>query len=220
MSRVYRTQKQTEQFLIREFLGLIGQRVSAPVWTEGPDAILTLSRQKRRKRVAIEHTEYFNDTTSGFPSPRSPIEVFWRGIESSLIRRISHRTHLAGLLLTINFKPNVSLPKRRDAVRAVARQVAKELVTYSESCPTRISEWQRFGYGDFDSYPTLNSILSSLRIMKSAHGHSHAHRTQFGCTNLRAGHIGLSLEYIKSAIAKKTSKPKSTIGAMRTRNGY
>ena len=96
MRKICRTQTEHEQLLIREFVGLLGYTISNFWWQkeQKPDAVLTLSKGKKRKRVAVEHTDYFNDTLAGQPSPRSTIADFWKLVQDSLVRRISHRKHL------------------------------------------------------------------------------------------------------------------------------
>lgn len=87
MARVRRTQKEREAFLIREFLRELGYRVSRPNWTtESPDAFVTVSKGKRRKRIGIEHTAYFNDTVAGKRSPLTPVANFWELVQASLVR--------------------------------------------------------------------------------------------------------------------------------------
>ena len=111
MSSPNRTQKEREQLLIREFLGHLGYKISNPEWQERPDAMLTLSKGKKRKRVALEHTDYFNDTAAGHLSPLTPIAEFWKLVQASLVRRVSHRKHLTGIEATVTLKRNLSLPK-------------------------------------------------------------------------------------------------------------
>ncbi|MFA5252328.1 MAG: hypothetical protein WC454_07075 [Phycisphaerae bacterium] len=202
MPRIYRTQKEFEQFLIREFLDCLGYRISNPVWTEKPDALLTLSKGRKRKRVAIEHTEYFNDTKAGCLSPLTPIERFWRLVQASLVRRISHRKHLTGILATVNIKANLSLHKEKE----LARQLAKELVNFAEAYQVRQSEHLRFCCRDFNGYPMLKSMLSSLRLSRWTDDAALASRCSWKCSNITTGCIRLNMEYIKSAIKNKNKK--------------
>ena len=84
MPRIKRTQKEVEKFLIREFfVDALGYSISKPDWTESPDAILTLRTNGVRKRIGIEHTDYFNDTVAGWCSPLTPIEMFWDCVQAS-----------------------------------------------------------------------------------------------------------------------------------------
>ena len=200
MPRIYRTQQECEQFLIREFLGHLGYRISNPKWPERPDALLTLSKDRKKKRVAIEHTEYFNDTEAGRLSPLTPIAEFWQLVQASLIRRVSHRKHLTGILATINIKGNLSLPKE------LARQLAKELVNFVEAHQVKPSEFLRFNCRDFNGYPTLVSMLSSLRLLRGTDDVVPASRCCWICANITTGYIRLNLKYIKSAIKNKNKK--------------
>jgi len=203
MSRIYRTQKEYEQFLIREFLDHLGYRISRPKWQESPDALLTLSKGKNKKRVAIEHTDYFNDTVAGKCSPLTPIDEFWRAVQYSLIRRISHRKHLTGISATVNFKRNPSIP--RD-YKELAKQLAKELVSFVEVHKVRQSEHLNFYCRDFNGRPTLETMLSRLFIWRETDDEIPAFRSHWLCSNTNAGGIGLNWEYIKSAIENKNEK--------------
>jgi len=200
MPRIYRTQKECEQLLIREFLGHLGHRISNPEWSERPDALLTLSKGRKGKRIAIEHTEYFNDTEAGRLSPLTPIAQFWQLVQASLIRRVSHRKHLTGILANINIKGNLTLPKK------LARQLAKELVNFVEAHQVRQSEHLRFRCRDFNGYPTLVSMLSSLQLSRGTDDAVPASRCCWICSNITTGFIHLNLNYIKSAIKNKNKK--------------
>jgi hypothetical protein len=203
MPRFYRTQKEVEQFLIREFVACLGYSVSCPRWQDRPDALLTLSKHGRRKRVAVEHTEYFNDTVAGQRSPVTPIEEFWRAVQASLVRRISHRAHLSGIVANVELKKDRSIPWDS---RRFARQVAAELVAFAEAHPVAKSENLSFHCGDFDGYPTLGSLLSCLWLLRGTTDAVGASRLSWICSDLNTGRIGLSLRYIKSAIRRKNEK--------------
>lgn len=200
MPRIYRTQKECEQLLIREFLGHLGYRISNPQWSERPDALLTLSKSRKRKRIAIEHTGYFNDTEAGRLSPLTPIAEFWQLVQASLIRRVSHRKHLTGILATINIKGNLSLPKE------LARKLAKELVNFVEAHQIKPSKSLRFSCRDFNGYSTLVSMLSSLQLLRGTDDVVPASRCCWICANITSGNIRLNLKYIKSAIKNKNKK--------------
>ena len=192
MPRIYWTQKECEQLLIREFLGHLGYRISKPNWSERPDALLTLSKGRKRKRIAIEHTEYFNDTEAGQLSPLTPIDVFWQLVQASLIRRISHRKHLTGILASIKIKRNLPLHKK------LARHMAKELVNFVETHQVKLSEFLRFSCRDFNEYPTLVSMLSLLQLLRGTDDAVRASRCSWVCANITSGYIRLNLEYIKN----------------------
>ena len=205
MPRIYRTQKECEQLLIREFLGHLGYRISNTQWTERPDALLTLSKNRKRKRIAIEHTEYFNDTEAGRLSPLTPIANFWKLVQASLIRRISHRKHLNGILANIEIKENPTLPKGSTELQELARQLAKELVNFVEAHQDRPSKFLLFSGRDFNGYPTLVSMLSSLGLLRETNNAGDP-RCTWTCINITSGCIRPNLEYIKSAINIKNKK--------------
>jgi len=206
MPRIFRTQKEIEQFLIREFLDRLGYRIFNPQWPDRPEALLTLSKGGRRKRVAIEHTEYFNDTLAGHISPLTVIDEFWRLVQASLIRRISHRKHLTGILARVKLKSNLSLPRRLAKQQNSAIQLSKELVNFVESHQVRQSEHLRFRCHEFKGNLILESMLSELRLSRWTDDAVHASRCSWICSNINTGHIPLNLEYIKSAIESKNKK--------------
>jgi hypothetical protein len=109
MSRSYRKQKQLEKFLIQNFFEMLGYKNSQPRWPERPDAFLTLHKGNERKRVAIEHTSYFNDTEPGECSPLTPAAEFWGEVQTSLCRRINRHnnpnlTNIVSAYVRINAK--------------------------------------------------------------------------------------------------------------------
>ncbi len=206
MPRIYRTQQECEQFLIREFLDHLSYRISNPKWPDRPDALLTLSKGRKRKRVAIEHTKYFNDTVAGCRSPLTPIDEFWKLVEASLIRRFSHRKHLTGISATVEIKSDISLPNKLARQKDLARQLAKELVNFVEAHQVRKSQHLRFHCRDFNGYPMLVSMLSRLWLSRWTDDAVPAFRGHWICSNITSGGICLDLEYIKSAIKKKNEK--------------
>jgi len=206
MPRIYRTQKECEQFLIREFLGHLGYRISNPNWPDRPEALLTLSKDKKRKLVAIEHTTYFNDTVAGRLSPLTVIDEFWRLVQASIVRRISHRKHLTGIFAGVKLKSNLSLPWGLVKQQNPARQLAKELVNFAEAHRVRQLEHLRFDYRNFNGYPMLEFMLSRLMLSRWTDDVFLASRCSWTCSNITTGGICLSLKYIKSAIKSKNNK--------------
>ena len=94
MPRVNRSKKQREQFVIREFLGVMGYSIRRASWPDRPDAVLTLRTGANTNTVAIEHTEYLNDmndAAAGKGSAGMRILRFWRKVEDSLKRRKRQR---------------------------------------------------------------------------------------------------------------------------------
>ena len=105
--------ERTRAFLIREFANHLGYAISSPCWQERPDALLTLNNGKKKTRTAIEVTDHYNDTVAGRASPRTPVSNFWELVESSLVRRISHRKPLTGILGSVRFDGRVAWPTGR-----------------------------------------------------------------------------------------------------------
>ena len=209
MPRIYRTPKEVEQFLFREFARHLGCRISKPKWQESPDVILTLSNVRGKRRVAIEHTGFYNDTTHGMGSPLTAIGEFWRLVQSSLTRRLSHRKHLTGLLVTVTFKQNPAIPTgRRAAKLPVARLLATELITFVEQhSHVPISRHYRFSNRDhFSHLPTMASLLGSLRLVRFTDEPSFASGRIWECSNITTGFTGINLNYIKTAIDNKNRK--------------
>ena len=212
MPRVYRTKKERECLLIREFVEHLGYTVSSPKWQERPDALLTLRNARGTKRVAIELTDHYTDTIAGQRSPLTPIGDFWRIVETSIMRRISHRPHLTGLLGTMSFKSNPALPAGqgralRIATQDKARKLAAEIIDFAEDPPiVTQSGWHIFRRRDFTAYPTMEGLLEFFRLSRVADEYVGASRCNWNCSNINAGHIAVSMHYIKSAIAAKNKK--------------
>lgn len=204
MPRVNRIQKEYEQFLIREFLDRLGYRISKPNWQESPDALLTLSKGRSKKRVAIEHTDYFSDTVAGQCSPLTPIDEFWKVVQASVVRRISHRKRLTGILASVNFKSN--LPSQENWKVLLAKQFAKELIDFVETHPIRKSKHICFSPRHFGGYPNLEFLLDFLRLSRWTDDEVFASRCSWTCDNISTGGICLNLRYIKSAIEMKNKK--------------
>lgn len=213
-TRIYRTPKQTELLLIREFVDVLGYRISYCKGRESPDALLTLNRGKEKKRVAIEHTEYFSDTVAGKRSPLTPMEDFWEDVRASLVRRVSHRRHLCGMRATVRFKENLQKPKNckalvKQTAKKLAKQLAEELVNFMESHPVKRRQCLPFRHRDFNEYATLTFLLCSLALLRWTDNGGRTSRCSWICSNITAGHIGVNLDYIKSAIENKNKKAKN-----------
>ncbi len=204
MPRICREKPEYERFLISEFLPDLGYRISRPKWQDKPDALVTLSKGKSRKRVAIEHTDYFNDTVAGQRSSVTPYDEFWRIVQGSLVRRISHRSHLSGLTGRVRFKENLSKPKNSTEL---ARQFAKELVGFAETHRVARSEHVRWCSRDFDDRcPTMQCLLASLLLSRWTTDAVHASRCSWVCDNASTGNIGFHLRYVVTAIENKNKK--------------
>lgn len=204
MPRIYREQPEYERYLIREFLCDLGYRISRPKWQDKPDALVTLSKGKCCKRVAIEHTDYFNDTVAGQRSSITLFDEFWRIVQGGLVRRISHRSQLTGILGSVRFRENLSKPNNRIEL---ARQLAKELVDFTEAHPVAPSERLRWCSRDFDEkYPTMQSLLASVLLSRWTNDAVFASRCSWICSNVATGNIGFSLRYVETAIENKNEK--------------
>ena len=205
MRRRYRTKKEIEKHLIREVLKGLGYKISniKRSWQERPDAMLTLIKGGKRKRVGIELMDYFNDTTVGIVSPLTIVKEFWKQVHTSLMRRISHRKHLGVFAGDVKFKDNVPTPNGNIAK---ARSLAKELVDFLELHHPEISDIAAFNNynGDFDRFSILTSLCDSIRISRCADGQTFMY--QWKCTDIHAGFIGINQEYIKTAVKKKNKK--------------
>jgi hypothetical protein len=205
MSRIYRTQKERERFLVCEFVNHLGYRISSPKWQERPDALLTLSDAGQKKRTAIEITDHYNDTIAGRGSPRTPIGEFWNLVESSLMRRISHRKNLTGILGNVRFASNVALPSRTKGATS-AKSLAAEIVKFADGHPLKKGRFHTFTRNDFAGYPVLRSLLSAVRLARFTEDIMPASRCSWSCSNITTGPITVSLAYLESAIATKNKK--------------
>lgn len=212
MARVYRKPKAVEQFLIREFVrDAMHHTISCPDWCESPDAILTLRKGKRKRRVAIEHTGYFNDTMAGQHSPLTPISDFWKCVQTSLVRRIGRRRRLADMMGRVRLGTG-RFAGQCDAKtqEKLAKQFAEEMVDFLEAHP--IAETARFPAHSADSpgtefsdFPTLKSMVFSMSIRRCP-GLVLLPRCSWLCDNITTGCIGLNLNYIKTSVKKKNEK--------------
>jgi hypothetical protein len=215
MGRVYRKPKEVEQFLIREFVcDALHYTISRPEWCESPDAILTLRKGRAKRRVAIEHTGYFNDTTAGQCSPLTPISDFWKRVQTSLGRRISHRKHLADVMATVELNTGrfAGRPDSRTQ-EELARQLAKEIVDFLDVHPitgsARFPAHSAASPGtEFSDFPTLKRMVFSMRLQRIP-GIAYFSRHHWTCFNISTGSIGLSLEYIRTSIKNKNAKAAS-----------
>ena len=215
MSRVYRKPKEVEKFLIREFVcEALRYAVSRCEWCESPDAILTLRKGANARRVAIEHTGYFNDTVAGKCSPLTPLAEFWKSVQISLGRRFSQRKDLADVTGRVRLhtqrlseRMNPATPATREVI---ARQLAGELVDFLKTNPVTTAErFPRHSANspgtEFADFPMLKELVDYMSVRRSP-GFVLRPRCSWLCDNITTGSIGLNLEYIKSSIKKKNEK--------------
>jgi hypothetical protein len=204
MPRVYRTQKEYEAFLIREFVSCLGYRIAKSQWQERPDAILTLQRGKSQIRIAVEHTDYYNDTVAGVQSPLTPISDFWKAVQYSLARRISHRRHLSGLSGAVNL--NMGSPQLLHPAPGLARQLAQELIGFMENHPAGVFQHYTYHPSDFASYPMLETMVFYIILSRWTDDEVFTSHCSWTCSNITTGFVGLNLNYIKTAVEKKNQK--------------
>jgi hypothetical protein len=213
MGRVYRKPKAVEQFLIREFVcDALHYTISRPEWCERPDAILTLRKGKIKTRVAIEHTGYFNDAIAGQCSPLTPISDFWKSVQTSHARRISHRKHLADLMGRVWLNPKQLADCRPDprTQEKLARDFAKELVDFLEG--HAIADTARFPSHsahspgtEFSDFPLLKSMVASMSVWRIP-GAVLRPLCNWLCQNIATGCIGLNLDNIRASVKNKNMK--------------
>jgi hypothetical protein len=218
MGSSYRKPKAVETFLIREFVrDALHYTIARLERCESPDAVLTLRKGRAKRRVAVELTGYFNDTTARKCSPLTPISDFWKRVQTSLAHRISHRKHLAGLEATVqlNTRPFAGRPNPRTKVElaeeeTLARQLAREIVDFLEVHPiagsVRFPQHTAASPGtEFSEFPTLKRMVFSMRL-EEIPGIAHFSRHQRRCFNISTGSIGLNLDYIRTSIKNKNKK--------------
>jgi len=212
MGTGYRKPKAVEQFLIREFVcDALHYTISRPEWCERPDAILTLHKGKTKRRVAIEHTGYFNDATAGQCSPLTPIADFWKRVQTSLAHRISHRKHLADLMGRVQLSRRHFAGQRNSQTQEdLARRLAQEIVQFLERHP--IADSACFpAHSDaapgteFSDFPTLERMVFSMRLQRAPRIRYFS-RHHWLCFNLTAGSIGLNMGNIRTSIERKNQK--------------
>ena len=212
MGRVYRKPKEVEAFLIREFVcDALHYTVSRAEWCERPDAILTLRKGRTGRQVAIELTGYFNDTTAGRCSPLTPLSGFWKRVQRSLARRISHRLHLADLMGTVRLNATRFVGQPRAGTQEhLARQLAGQIVEFLETHPT--ANTARFPShssasprSEFSEYPLLKSMVASMSVQRVP-GAVLLPRCSWRCGNITTGCIGLNLDNVKASVKSKNKK--------------
>lgn len=208
MPRVYRKPDEVERVLIRDFLQQLQYRISDPIWQDRPDALVTIASEGLKKRVAIELTDYFTDTAPGTMSPLSPVADFWKLVQASLVRRISHRKHLTGLTVRVHLLRIAHRPySRKDSVPR-ARRLAAELVDFVENHPVDVNSHTDWSSRDFDDYAEIRSRIDRIWVSRWTNEAVFASRCSWVCDNLAAGFVRLKLDYIKSAIKRKNEKAK------------
>lgn len=208
MSRVNRTKKQRQLFVIREFVGLLGYSVCRARSPDppAPDALLTLRKGANMNTVAIEHTEYFNDEIEAAKewkkgktnSQGMTIFQFWREVKESLKRRISQRRRRYDGKGMIRAKVKLSVNR---IWKQNPRQLAGELLDFVEAhLGQRNAKYDRSA--DFDGYPTMKKVVVSLRF-EVTDGWDCFH---WQCQNISFGVIGTDVRKITERIKGKNKK--------------
>lgn len=212
MSRVYRKPKEVEQFLIWEFVcEALHYATSRCEWCESPDSVLTLRKGAYTRRVAIEHTGYFNDTVAGKCSPLTPISDFWKSVQTSLGRRFSQRKDLAELagrvrLHTRRLSRRLDPATRETLARQFAGELADFLRTNPVTTPARFPRYSASAPGtEFYDFPRLKELVDNMRVRRSP-GLALLPRCSWLCGNITTGSIGLNLDYVKSSVKRKNKK--------------
>jgi hypothetical protein len=173
--------------------------------------MLTIQSAGQRKRIGIELTDHYIDALAGEPSPLNAITGFWKLVESSLIRRISQRQNLKGIVGRIQFARELSkrikvLSAPRLTRREIARQVAQEIISFVERHEETKPNWHRYTAHDFGNYPAMAAVVKSLMFTRATTESSFPARGLWACSNVTTGHISLSLDYVESAIQEKNKK--------------
>ena len=208
MGRSKKDQKAIEKQLITEVLQILGYEVSKAKWQEQPDAVLTVCKSGVQKILGVEHTSYFNDTSAGVRSPRTPVAEFWNEVQKSLMRRICKRPDLTGILLTVQLRQQAlpAKPAKGRQQELLARSLAKELVEFMLAHPSKVKQWYFYNRHTFATLPTMSQIVESVRIHRWTNDVVYASHGAWDCGNVTTGHIGLSPDYLVSAIKNKDGK--------------
>ena len=200
---------QLQRFITLEFVAALGYTASDPDWGDSPDAVLTLRKGQIERRVAIEHTGYFNDREAGVEgqgAPLAPVSIFWECVLASLGPLINEKKHLGGIHGSIDLFPGPFARKLdRRALEELAAKFSQELVAFLECHPitgcTRFPGHTRPSPGTaFDGFPTLRSLVSSMDLTPCPTDYFSPHN--WPCWNIRCGFADLNLGYIKSTIKK------------------
>jgi hypothetical protein len=108
----------------------------------------------------------------------------------------------------VTFRRNPSLCTGKKTAREYqARQLAAEIVEFSEAHPfLKESGWQFFQRADFAAAGFMRTSLQSLRLVRVTDDAMAVSVCSWNCSNITTAHIGISMDYIKSAIAQKNRK--------------
>lgn len=209
MGRTYKTQKLIEKRLILEVLREMGYAVTRPQWRERPDAVVTVRKGGKPRRIWIEHTSYFNDTVSGKCSPTSPIDEFWAEVQASLKRRICKRASLSAVQLSFAMSKNAMIPSRHDHRSKLAKDLAAEIVAFMLANPAEVGVHQSYTSRGFEPNSLLKRFADSIRLSRWMTETVYASRCSWTCSNTTTGVVGLVLRSVTSAIEQKTKKAAS-----------
>jgi hypothetical protein len=165
---------------------------------------LIVSRAGRKKRIGVELTEYFNDAMPGDSSPVAAIDGFWRNVQTSLMRRISHLGHRPHLVET---EARVTFGECPPPRKALAGLLAGELVAFASAQQIQEREYRTVRARDFGAeYPKMKRWVKSILLYRNCAGVRVPSRCSWECDNVSCGAMGLRLEYIKSIIETKNDK--------------
>jgi len=133
-------------------------------------------------------------------------DIFWRDVQGSLVRRISHRKQVTGLDARAKLNVALRIPANDASRIALAKQLAKELVLFVVSHDVEVGKSRQSRPTDFRAYPTLQSAVSWLNVARYAEPTGYASRCNWTCSDTSCGGVALSLANVASAVQAKTRK--------------
>lgn len=196
--------KKAEIGIIREFLKFMGCKVLRVTSNENPDAFVIVEEAGKRKKIGVEHTEYHLDALHGKASPGKRIYGFWRLVQSSIRRRVSHRPkiqHMTGVVfLKEDKKHSLPDPKTLKAEN-LAKDLAGELVELaldSNLPPNGEQTIRKFS----DEHPLLGDYVRKVELA----GTGLARCVSWECADAIVSSIGVSAKEIAIIIRNKAKK--------------
>ena len=212
MPRRKRTKKERERFLIREFLSGLGYRILRAQWPERPDALVKVTDGARVLWIGIEHTDYHVDAPPGVRSPGGAIRAFWRLVQASLVRRISHRSCLQSTRASVSFRRGkvAALPDRLPAGKRLARSIASELVDHALAQSVGPGglciSWSRDLRSD---HPLLASWLNEVTLWRQEEEIPVNPYFDWRCVEATAACIGPVKEHFVRIVGVKAEKART-----------
>jgi hypothetical protein len=201
-----------ESRLIRGFLRHNGYRIVRASWQDKPDSILTVIKGRTTVRIAIEHTDYYNDAPAGQASETAQLDEFWTAVQRSITHRIARCTSLRSTYVSVRFPAVSDLPgfRSRSGYCQFASSFAAELVEFVRQSPTPLDVvvqfWSRGPARIPARYSLLARHLDSIHVRRRSGRAGRVPRMMWYCANVTTGGVALLKSHIVAAVQAKNRK--------------